>query len=79
MSMDAMTPEMNTCLILELDATMACDGKRIAGDCSRKRRFCFARNPAKAAYYAAHRSRRFARRLLSTESSRLSDATTPSA
>jgi hypothetical protein len=28
-------------------------GKRIAGDCSRKRRFCFVQNPANAAYYAA--------------------------
>ncbi len=43
-------------------------GKRIAGDCSRKRRFCFVQNPAKAAYYAAHRARRFARRFLKAES-----------
>ena len=44
-------------------------GKRIAGDCSRKRRFCFTQNPAKAAWYAAHRSRRFARRFLQTDPS----------
>jgi hypothetical protein len=35
--------------------------RRAAGDCSRRRRFAL--NPAKAAYYAVHRSRRFARRL----------------
>ena len=36
------------------------DSQRRLGDCSRRRRFAL--NPAKAAYYAAHRSRRFARR-----------------
>jgi hypothetical protein len=40
-------------------------GRRI-GDCCRRRRLCFAENPAKAAYYAGHRARRFARRMLGT-------------
>lgn len=45
------------------------------GDCSRKRRFCFASNPAKAAFYAAHRSRRFARRFFNAEALPLSSET----
>jgi hypothetical protein len=53
-------------------------GKRIAGDCSRKRRFCFSQNPSKAAWYAADRSRRFARRFLQANPSSPSGAKTRS-
>lgn len=41
-------------------------GRRI-GDCRRKRRLCFAENPAKAKYYARHRAARFARRFFGGE------------
>jgi hypothetical protein len=50
---------------------------RRLGDCSRKRRFTL--NQAKAAYYAAHRSRRFARRCFSAVPSQPSDQKTGAA
>jgi hypothetical protein len=64
--MDAMTAAMNECLLLKLseDVMKPVAGKRIAGDCSRKRRFCFSDNPPKAAWYAKFRCQRLARRML---------------
>lgn len=58
-----MTAVAKEFLILELKTEMTLRRRRrAAGDCSRRRRFDL--NPAKAAYYAAHRSRRFAKRFL---------------
>jgi hypothetical protein len=54
-------------LISDKHAMIHSGRKRVAGDCSRKRRFCFASNSAKAVFYAAHRARRFARRLLNAD------------
>jgi hypothetical protein len=67
-----MTAVAKEFLILELKTEMTLRrGRRVAGDCSRSRRFAL--NPAKAAYYAVHRSRRFARRLLNDGPSQPSD------
>jgi len=67
METDAMAEAMDQYLSLDKHAMKPGGGKRVAGDCSRRRRFCFATNPAKAAFYAAHRSRRFARRFMKAE------------
>jgi hypothetical protein len=61
-----MTPAMNEYLISELSnqAKKPGSGKRGAGDCSRRRRFCFATHAPKAAWYARFRCQRLARRML---------------
>jgi hypothetical protein len=63
---DRTVTAMNECLLLKLsdDAMKPGGGKRFAGDCSRRRRFCFVENPPKAAWYARFRCQRLARRML---------------
>jgi len=76
--MNAMKAVLKESMILELKMEMTLrSGRRAAGDCSRRRRFAL--NPAKAAYYAAHRSRRFARRFLNAVPSQPLDQKTGAA